>query len=190
MKKLFSSIIALMIFMGMSIPAFATTATDSMSNEDLTQSESSVTPQNAGAIYYKFTKTSQTNKDTSAPVLKVSADVTGKGSFKTSYSKSTSRSLTISLNAEQEKKVKATISGSYGTTLSSSVGIVVYKEKSKKGYLAFQPYRRVIKGNLKTYNTAYSNINGGLVKTQSIVAKYPQKLASGQADGNYYVKYY
>ena len=30
----------------------------------------------------------------------------------------------------------------------------------------------------------------GLVKTQSIVAKYPQKLASGQADGNYYVKYY
>ena len=44
MKKLFSSIIALMIFMGMSIPAFATTATDSISNEDLTQSESSVTP--------------------------------------------------------------------------------------------------------------------------------------------------
>lgn len=149
-----------------------------------------IQPLNAGALYYTFTKTSQSDRDTSAPVLKVSADVTGKGQFSTTFSKSTTRTLSISLSSEQESKIKASISGSYGTTLTSSVGVVVYKEESKTGYLAFQPYRRVIKGNLKTYNSAFSHINGGLIQTNSVTAKYPQKLASGQADGNYYVKYY
>lgn len=144
----------------------------------------------AAAIYYKFSKTSQTNGDESAAVLKVSPDVTGKGSFKTSYSKSVSRTLNIGLNSAQESKVKASVSGSYGITLSSEVGVSIKKTKSKKGYLAFQPYRRVVKGKLKTYNSAYSHINGGLIQTQNITAKYPQKLPSGHADGHYYVKYY
>ena len=40
------------------------------------------------------------------------------------------------------------------------------------------------------FTKAYSNINGGLVETQSVTAKYPQKLSTGKADGNYYVHYY
>lgn len=158
--------------------------------DSINDSIDGISVKSASAIYYKFTKTSQRNNDTSAKVLKVSADVTGKGEFHTTFSKSTSRTLSISLTTEQENKVKATISGSYGTTLSSTVGITVYKDKAKKGYLAFQPYRRVVTGKLKTYNSSYSNINGGLINTQTVTAKYPQKLSSGKADGNYYVKYY
>jgi hypothetical protein len=149
-----------------------------------------IEPLNAAAIFYTFSKSSETTRDTSAPVLKVSPDVTGRGQFTTSYTKSTTKQLNITLTAEEENKVKATISGSYGITLTSTIGVVVYKEESRTGYLAFQPYRRVIKGSLKTYNSAFMHINGGLVQTRAIEAKYPQKLSSGQADGNYYVKYY
>ncbi len=159
-------------------------------NVSYAQETNSAEPKNASTIYYKFEKTSQVNGDTSAKVLKVSPDITGRGEFHTTFEKKTSRTLNVTLSAEQESKVKAKISGKYGTTLKSSVGVVVYKEKSKKGYLAFQPYRRVIKGKLKTYNTAYNNINDGLISTVYVTGKYPQKLSNGQADGNYYVKYY
>ncbi len=190
------------LFSASTFGSYATTATEgavyssdstgavSEKTPSISYSEESIQPRNAGALYYKFSKTSQTNMDTSASVLKVSADVTGRGEFSTTFTKSTTRTISTSLSTEQEAKVKATISGAYGITLSNAVGVVVYKEESRKGYLAFQPYRRVIKGKLKTYNTAFSNINGGLIQTVSIIAKYPQKLSSGEADGNYYVKYY
>lgn len=142
------------------------------------------------AIYYKFTKASQTTDTTGAPVVKVTQDITGTGMFSTTESKTTSRALNISLSSSEEAPVYASVSGTVGKSASTQVGITVNKTRASKGYLAFQPYRAKVTGTLKTYNTAYANINGGLIQTRSVTAYYPKKLSSGYADGNYYVYYY
>ena len=145
---------------------------------------------NASAIYYKFSKSSESTDTSSGTWKKVSADIIGTGSFSADFAVTITKKLSISLNSTEESKVTASISGSYGKTLSTSVSHRVNKDRKAKGYLAFKPYYIKVTGTLKTYNSAYQNINGGLVQKRSVTARYPKKLSSGVADGCFKVKYY
>ena len=202
MKRRIASVIIVMVLMAVGcVPCFGTCVDDSNTidtnnakvNEgiELDASESNnKQAKNAGAIYYKFSKSSESTDTSSGTWKKVSADIIGTGSFSADFAVTITKKLSISLNSTEESKVTASISGSYGKSLSTSVSHRVNKDRKAKGYLAFKPYYIKVTGTLKTYNSAYQNINGGLVQTRSVTARYPKKLSSGFADGCFKVKYY
>ncbi len=137
--------------------------------------------------YYLFSKTSETVDKTGASVQKVSADVIGPGTITSTVTKTISASFSSTLASNNQGLIRATISGQYGMSLSNSLGYSLTIASGKKGYMAFQPYRLVVKGNLKYYNSLYPDTP---LSTTAVTAYFPKKLSNDDfADGLFYIKY-
>lgn len=184
-RNIFMIIVSfVLIFSIGTLSAFADS--NSSVEKDLSQQ---VGPQNAGAIYYKFVKKSEAVDKTSAPARKVSADMDGKGYISVEKSITLTCEASITLSTVQHIPIMDSLSFSVGKSLTTKVGYSIYKDKAQTGCMKFQPYRVKYSGTLKTYNSVYSNINGGLIKTESVNGYYHKKLDSGFADGKYYISY-
>ncbi len=138
------------------------------------------------ANYYRFFKTKESVDKTGAKVLKVSADVIGPGTITSTVSKTTSATYSSTLASNNNGLIRGTISGSYGISLQNSLGYSLNIASGKTGYLAFQPYRIVVKGNLKYYTSLHPNTP---LSSTAVTAKFPKKLSNGFADGKFYIKY-
>ena len=185
-KKILTGIIALSLVLTI-IPLSVFADNDVAKKSNISNE---MKPQNSATIYYKFVKESCEWDYTSAKELIISDDITGKGEYTVTKSKSTSFSFDGNLTSAEHSAIVAGANASIGVTLTNAVGFSIQKEKSKTGHLALQPYRKGITGKLKTYNSAYSHINGGLIQTRTIKnVKYPVKDEKGKAKGNYYVHY-
>lgn len=197
-NKLFSiclSIIMVITLMPSMVFAAACDETPTLYTNEATvlySNEAPTLPSDEGAVlysvanYYKFFKTSETISNTDATLQKVSADVIGPGTIKAEFSKTISASYSSTLASNNAGLIKATISASYGTSLTTTIGYTLNILAGKKGYMAFQPYTVIVKGNLNYYNSLYPNTP---LSSTLVTAKYPKKLANGFADGLFYIKY-
>jgi len=136
--------------------------------------------------YYRFFKTEETTLKTDGSPLKISADMKGPGKLSASYSRSVTAAFSSTLATANQSLITASVSGSYGYTLTTTIGYTLDVAPRRIGYIAFQPYKIKVTGNLKYYSSLYPTIP---LSTTSVYAKYPKKTATGEFDGLYYVKY-
>lgn len=145
-----------------------------------------VTPANAAVTYYKFEKTGETTLYSDGTSLKVSPDTLDSGTITATYTKTVSASFSSSLASSQQNLIAASISGSFGYSLTTSIGITLDKRYGR-GYMAFQPYKIKVSGNLKYYSSQYPTTP---ISSSAVYAKYPKKTDFGSFDGLYYIVYY
>ena len=136
--------------------------------------------------YYRFFKTGETILKTDGTPLKVSADMKGPGKLSATYSKSVTATFSSSLATANQGLITPTVSGSYGYTLTTTIGYSLDVASGKIGYIAFQPYKIKVIGDLKYFSSMYPTKP---ISTTSVYAKYPKKTSTGEFDGLYYVKY-
>jgi len=141
---------------------------------------------NSAVNFYRFFKTGETTLKTDGTPLKVSADMKGPGVLTASYSKAVTATFSSSLATVNQRLITASISGSCGYTLTTTIGYSLNVASGKTGYIAFQPYKIKVTGNLKYYSSLYPTTP---ISSTSVYAKYPKKTSTGEFDGLYYVKY-
>jgi hypothetical protein len=136
--------------------------------------------------YYRFFKTGETTLKTDGSPLKVSADMKGPGKLSASYAKSVTAAFSSTLATANQSMITASVSGSYGYTLTTTIGYTLDVASGRIGYIAFQPYKIKVTGNLKYYSSLYPTTP---ISTTAVYAKYPKKTSAGEFDGLYYIKY-
>lgn len=148
--------------------------------------QSPIITKSSAVNFYRFFKTAETTLKTDGAPLKISADMRGPGILTASYSKSVSVAFSSSLATANQSLITASVSGSYGYTLTTTIGYSLNVPAGKVGYIAFQPYKIKVSGNLKYYSSLYPTTP---ISTSSVYAKYPKKTSTGEFDGLYYIKY-
>lgn len=187
MKRILTSIaLSLLVVISSTSFAFADVNTETSSSAPVIE-ESATRDKAAQAVnYYLFFKKNETVDKTGASVVKVSADVIGPGTVTSTESKTITASYSSTLASNNNGIIRGTVSGSIGVSLSSSVGYSLSIESGQKGYMAFQPYRIKVTGDLKYYTSLYPDTP---LSTTFETCYFPKKLQSGFADGLFYIKY-